>query len=81
MKNPIGNVGLFATPENMAALENWLGKHTGPEAAHVWTGAMMAWNLAGKYVDKAIAKDLAAKKALEANTPAAYRAYMNGGEA
>jgi len=79
MKNPIGNIGLFATPKDMKYLENWLGAHTGPEAAHIWTGAMMAWNLAGKYTKEAIEAEADAKAELSRYGARAYRDAMNGG--
>ena len=77
MKNPIGNVGMFHTPEDMRALEGWITAHGGPEGIHVLTGAMMAWNLAGKYVDNTIARDRAAKKELEYHGARAYRDRRN----
>ena len=80
MKNPIGNVGLFHTPESMKELEGWLMKLSGSEAAVATTATMMAWNLAGKYVDEKLKAEAEEKAALNYNTPAAYRARMNGGE-
>jgi hypothetical protein len=79
MKNPIGNVGLFATPKSMKDLEDYLSMFNGSEGTVAWTGAMMAWNLAGKYVDENLKSEAAEKAALNYNTPAAYRARMNGG--
>ena len=39
--------GLVHTPESLQALESWIERHpNGPEKVHIWTAAMMAWNLA-----------------------------------
>ena len=41
-------VGLFATPDNMKALQDYLALFSGGEAAVAQTCAFMAWNLAAK---------------------------------
>jgi len=41
-------VGLFATPDNMKALQDYLALFSGGEAAVAQTCAWMAWNLAAK---------------------------------
>ena len=50
--NPIGKVGLFATPESMDSFQDYLGKFTGSEAVVANTCAFMAWNLASKIIDE-----------------------------
>jgi hypothetical protein len=57
MKNPIGKVDLFHTPENMESLQNWIELHNGADKIHIYTAAMMAWNLASKLVDEAMEED------------------------
>jgi len=54
MKNPIGKVGIFATPEDVDSLMAYLDKFSGSEKVVAMTCAMMAWNLASKEVDEAI---------------------------
>tara|TARA_R100001369_G_scaffold2838_1_gene9188 strand:+ start:1326 stop:1502 length:177 start_codon:yes stop_codon:yes gene_type:complete len=41
-------VGLFATPDDMKALQDYLALFSGGEAAVAQTCAFMAWNLAAK---------------------------------
>lgn len=57
MQNPIQPVGLFATPESMTALEDYIMRLNGAERVVAMTAAMMAWNLASKVVDQAIEKE------------------------
>jgi hypothetical protein len=43
------NVGLYATPDSMKALQDYLALFSGGEAAVAQVAAWMAWNLACKY--------------------------------
>ena len=56
MQNPITTVGLFHTPENIKELQDILASHTASsERIVATTAAFMAWNLASKIVDDALA--------------------------
>ena len=51
IKNTIPTAGLFATPEDMEYLQDYLSKFKGNEGMVVQVGAWMSWNLASKYAD------------------------------
>ena len=58
MTNPITTVGLFHTPENIKELQDILASYTAPgESLVATTAAFMAWNLASKIVDDALANE------------------------
>lgn len=39
---------LFHTPSDMTELQDWIERHSPEDRAHLYTAAMMAWNLAAK---------------------------------
>ena len=39
-------VSLYTTPESWEDLEAWIELHNSDEKPHLYTAAMMAWNLA-----------------------------------
>ena len=41
-------IDMFATPESMTKLNEWIGLHAPEERAHLYTAAFMSWNLAAK---------------------------------
>jgi len=41
-------VNMFHTPADMAELQGWIERHSPQDRAHLYTAAMMAWNLAAK---------------------------------
>ena len=41
-------VSLFHTPADMDELQSWIERHSPEDRAHLYTAAMMAWNLAAK---------------------------------
>jgi hypothetical protein len=54
--NPLTPVGLFHTPENIKEMQDILASYTAPgESIVAQTAAFMAWNLASKIVDEALA--------------------------
>ena len=56
IQNPITPVGLFHTPENIKELQDILARYTAPNEGIVGqTAAFMAWNLASKNVEEALA--------------------------
>ncbi len=55
-KNPIGKVGMVATPESMKELQDYLSNFSGKEGVMANTVAFMAWNLASKVIDEALAE-------------------------
>ena len=57
MKNPISVSNLFATPENIEAMQDYVLKMNGAERIAAMTVMGMTWNLASKLVDEAMAKD------------------------
>ena len=40
--------GMFASPESFKVIEDWIEAHPSTDRAHLYTAAMMAWNLAAK---------------------------------
>lgn len=50
MKNRIGNIGLYATPDSMESFQKYLAKFSGGEGVAAQIGAWMAWNLASKLI-------------------------------
>lgn len=50
--NPLKQVGLVNTPNDLDELQNYLAKFNGSEAIVAQTCAFMAWNLASKIVDE-----------------------------
>ena len=44
--------GLFHTPEDWPELERWINLHTPDERTHLFTAAIMAWNLAAKLTNE-----------------------------
>jgi len=48
----IKSVPAFVTPEDMKDLEDRIESYSGSEKAAAWMGAIMAWNLACKMVNK-----------------------------
>jgi len=62
IENPIKPVGLFHTPANMKELQDILERYTGTNEDGVGMGAVantaafMAWNLASKLVEEALAE-------------------------
>jgi hypothetical protein len=56
IQNPITPVGLFHTPENIKEMQDILASYTAPgESIVAQTAAFMAWNLASKIVEEALA--------------------------
>jgi hypothetical protein len=39
-------VGLFRTPDSFKEIEEWIDGHSKEEKAHLYTAAIMTWNLA-----------------------------------
>ena len=79
MRNPIRNIGMFATPKDMKHWEDWMigaGKGTGA-APFIYTAGMMGWNLASKIIEERVAAERAAKKELEYHGARAYRDRKN----
>lgn len=54
MKNPLGTTGLFSTPEDIDALQDYVLQMSGSERVTAMTVMGMTWNLASKLVDAAI---------------------------
>jgi hypothetical protein len=79
MKNPIREVGMFATPDSMKSWEDWMvGASKGTDAGpFIVTAGMMGWNLASKIIEERIAAERAAKKELEYHGARAYRDRRN----
>ena len=46
MPDSLTKHALFNTPDNLAALDNWIHLHPPEERIHLYTAAYMAWNLA-----------------------------------
>ena len=55
-ENPIGKVGMVATPESMKDFQDYLSNFSGKEGVMANTVAFMAWNLASKVIDEALAE-------------------------
>lgn len=49
-------VHMFRTPENWAEIQDWINRHAPEDRAHLYTAAIMAWNLAAKLVAEAQAR-------------------------
>lgn len=47
----IKKVEIFHTPKDQEELVAWIDLHSSDERAHLWTAAMMAWNLAVQTVE------------------------------
>jgi hypothetical protein len=56
MNNPITPNNLFATPDDVKALQDWIQLLNGPERVAAMTAAGMAWNLANKLIEKELDK-------------------------
>lgn len=39
---------MFATPKGWKTLESWIERHPAEDRIHLYTAAMMAWNLAAR---------------------------------
>ena len=53
----IKSVPAFVTPEDMKDLEDRIESYSGSEKTAAWMGAIMAWNLACKMVNKKEVED------------------------
>jgi len=55
MKNPIGKMKMFATPESIEALCDQIERLSGSEKTVAYTYAIMMMNVCSKMVDREIA--------------------------
>lgn len=46
-------VGMFHTPSDWEELQDWIERHSVDERAHLYTAAVMAWNMASLAVNGA----------------------------
>ena len=57
MKNPLSKSSMFATPESVEALTEYVALFNGDEGVAATVCSQMAWNLASALIDKEIAKE------------------------
>ena len=50
-------VDMFATPNSWKEVEEWIERHMPEERAHLYTAAIMTWNLACKIVNEEQSND------------------------
>jgi hypothetical protein len=43
---------MFHTPEGWTEINNWIERHNQEDRAHLYTVALMAWNLAAKITNE-----------------------------
>jgi hypothetical protein len=77
-KNPIGKVGLFATPKSMERLQDYMEKFNGPEGTVANTCAFMAWNLASKIIDDILEEEAAEAERLLAEAVDRLKGVLTG---
>lgn len=69
MENPIGKHKIFHTPASMDELNQYIERFSGPDRVIAYTVSGMAWNLASRLVDEAIAEQEKSKAGHEAFHP------------
>ena len=57
MENPLAKTELFATPDSVRELQEYINAFNGGERVVATTAANMAWNLASKIVNESIKKE------------------------
>jgi hypothetical protein len=60
MTQTLTPTNLFHTPENLDELMCWIERHSPEDRAHLYTAAMMTWNLAAKLTAPATGEEVAA---------------------
>lgn len=53
----IQHVDMFHTPNGWDEIEAWITRHNAEERAHLWTAAVMAWNLAAELTNQTEKED------------------------
>lgn len=49
----IGKMGLFATPESVEVIQEWIEAHPPEERIHLYTAMGMTWNFLAELVNRA----------------------------
>ena len=49
----IGKMGLFATPESVEVIQEWIEAHPPEDRAHLYTAMGMTWNFLAELVNRA----------------------------
>lgn len=49
----IGKMGLFATPESVEVIQEWIARHPPEDRAHLYCCMGMTWNFLAELVNRA----------------------------